>query len=293
MHDNDIDINDLYNEKDVSCDDLASVGSARDVESLRSNRPRHFNGVSNAIVPDLTFLQRKYAHSSNSSVSTQNKKKKLNNNDNNDKMIHIPLTDYIDKKDMVNISSNESISSQSLCNEKVNKSSCWACRNGVLTKGAINSNVEGFAKMANIINNNLFKVGIVELEDQIQQIYDKYLKYQIAQINNEEPEEWSLADIRKHLRFCLCDPAVTIRYKIYELETLYKVCSENVICCKSETPNEIEINRGMLRTLTYLSNEIMKLYSEKIESSSAFNIDVTPVSDMKKNKLMHLNRNLI
>lgn len=175
---------------------------------------------------------------------------------------------------------------------KVQDDSCWGCRQLILTPDLNSSGIDGYAKFAQFIQKNLYKMTVDELCVQLRIIYDRELKKQVAEKQDREPEEWTEAQIKHHLKDCVRDPSISTRFKIDMFENILTTIANQAVTA-SPTSSKMEIDEKAIKSLGLLSSVIKDLYSQKVEISPAFSMGVTTISDLKKEKfnhLSHLNR---
>jgi hypothetical protein len=278
-----MDYEDIYDDRDDMYSSISKGSTITDKVQEKQQQFGVFNGK------PITYPMQEYGgvphyldtYADNRST-TSSKRKRYTKEDEQETMT-VPLSEVIETQ----VKNNNDIAKDI---EESAKPMCWGCRNGVLSGPTIQSNIKGFSIMAKFIKEFLFKIGTDALEKQIQNIYNEHLKEPVAKSLGEEPEEWTLASIRHHLTFCICDPAISTRYKLHDFETVYKQSSGNVMGMKNCDINNLEVQEKELKKMGYSTEVICKLYGQKVNSSPAFNTDVTPPSDPGKQKLSHLNR---
>lgn len=246
---------------------------------------RKFNGLTNPFID----INNPFGYMLNDNSSERPKKKqKQSEEDKDDDRVPIALEKYneLEIENMNNITTNDEGDNYD--------SSCWGCRNCALSKTTINSNIKGYRLLASYINENLFKIAVKELEIGIKAIYEEHLKYPVAKSLGEEPEEWSLQAIRKHFKGHVCDPAINMRYKLHAFQTVFDICETNVLRQSRSDPKDVDVDEKKLKNMAFTQDVINRLYTTRLENSVAFNLDVTPISEVTKaSKFGHLNKSIM
>ncbi len=166
---------------------------------------------------------------------------------------------------------------------------CIGCQCGILMKRTLNVGIEGFDIIAGMINQELFRLNFMEIMIQIKNIYDEYLKNQIAAISNTPPRNWSLDAIRYHLVHCVCDPAIDIKYKHYDSTFIYEGILKKIATVSKTDSEDVTYNMSEIRKFIAISQFQNANLTRNPERSMGFQPGITPTS-YRSDRLAHLNK---
>lgn len=169
-----------------------------------------------------------------------------------------------------------------------NFTECWGCKNGLMvatSEKEIGRVSAAFDTIAKIINKSLYNVSIDHLIHDIKKIYDNDIKEYTV-----EKEEWSHESIKEHFFEHVNDPALDMKAKLNDFQTLFQFTKDSIIKQSKEDPSTLEIDPKLLHCLGYLNEQIRKLYSTSPEKSPAFRMGITPYSEYKNARLLSLSK---